>query len=87
MKIQGSMGVHNVLKAYSKTAKKVEPTNKATDRVEISEMAREMQIARRAIDQLPEIREDKVNEIKALMQSGQYKPSAQNVLDKILGAK
>lgn len=87
MKIQGNLGVHNVLKAYSKTAKKIEPTAKASDRVEISDAAREMQIARRAIDQLPDIREDKVNEIKALMQSGKYKPSAQDVLDKILGAK
>lgn len=86
MKITQSTGITNVLKAYGKTTKRVAHTNAvAADKVEISELAKEIQSARKAFELLPEIREDKVSEIKKLMASGQYRPSAEDVIDKLLG--
>lgn len=88
MKITQHIGVQGALKSYSKTAKKVEKSSKVkTDKVEISNEARDMQTARAAFAKLPEVRQDKVDEIKNLLAEGKYKPSAEDVLDKILGAK
>lgn len=86
MKITQSTGVQNVLKAYSKTAKKVGKTSGIKDKVEISDYAKEIQLAKKAFSKLPEIREEKVEEIKSLLASGKYKPSAEDVLEKILAS-
>lgn len=78
-------GISNVMRAYGKNIRRVSGTeNIATDKVEISKEARELQAARRALDALPEVREDKIAEIKTLMASGRYKPSAEDVIDKLM---
>lgn len=87
MKITPSAGISNVLRAYGKHTKPVKGAEKtATDTVEISRAAKEMQVAKKAFDALPEIREDRVAEVKALMASGQYKPSAEDVIEKLLSS-
>lgn len=78
-------GISNVMRAYGKTIKKIsEIENVGTDKVEISKAAKELQLARKAFDALPEIREDRVAEIKTLMASGRYKPSAEEVIEKLM---
>lgn len=85
MKITQSSGISNVLRAYGKNIKRVSSAeNIAKDRVEISSEARELQAAKKAFDALPEIREDKVAEIKTLMASGKYKPSAEDVIERLM---
>jgi len=78
--------VQNVLKTYGKNANKAESADKTSfvnDKVEISSEAREIQIARKALSEVPDIRSEKVDEIKNLMASGNYKPSAQDIVDKM----
>lgn len=85
MKITQSTGISNVMRAYGKTMKKATGVEKAgSDKVEISAAAKELQVARKAFNALPEIREDKVAEIKELMASGKYKPDAEEVIEKLL---
>lgn len=86
MKITNLIGVQNAYKAYGKSIKKTEAPERpaaASDKVEISEAARDIQIARKALSDVPEVRTDKLNEIKQLMASGNYKPSAEDIVDKL----
>ena len=86
MKITNLIGVQNAYKAYGKSVKKMETPEKvapASDKMEISETAREIQIARKALSDVPDVRTDKLDEIKQLMASGNYKPSAEDIVDKL----
>ncbi|HAS73333.1 MAG TPA: flagellar biosynthesis anti-sigma factor FlgM [Clostridiales bacterium UBA8960] len=86
MKITNLIGVQNAYKAYGKSVKKTEAPEKPTaagDKFEISDAARDIQIARKALSDVPDIRADKLNEIKVLMSSGNYKPSAEDIVDKL----
>lgn len=86
MKITNQMSILNVAKAYGKTVKRTEAPEKSSfesDKVEISSAAREIQIARKALNDVPEVRTDKLAEIKQLMNSGNYKPSADDIVDKL----
>ena len=81
------MNIQNVLKSYNKQVKKTESTEKvafANDKVEISSAARDIQIARKALEEVPDVRTDKLDEIKTLMSSGNYKPSAEDIVEKLL---
>ncbi len=86
MKITHVAGVSSVMKAYGKNVTKVTDVKKAGDKVEISSVAKELQVARKAFDALPEIREDKVADIKKLMASGEYHPSAEDTIEKLLSS-
>jgi negative regulator of flagellin synthesis FlgM len=86
MKITNPMNIQTVLQTYGKSVKKTEATEKvvkASDKVEISSAAREIQIARKALSDVPDVRTDKLEEIKQLMASGNYKPTAEDIVDKI----
>ena len=86
MKITNQMNVQNVLKTYGKNVKQAEVLEKVgmiSDKVEISSMARDIQIARKALSDVPEVRTEKLDEIKQLMASGNYKPSAEDIVDKL----
>ncbi len=54
------------------------------DRVQISDQAREMQAARQAVAQMPDVDEEKVARIKARIQSGTYKVDSHKVADNML---
>lgn len=51
--------------------------------VQISPRAREMNLARKIVDETPDIREDKVAKFKELIAKGEYKPDAANITDGI----
>ncbi len=87
MKISSQMNVQSILKTYQKNTKVQKATGKKgleTDKVEISSKAREMQVAMKALSQLPDVRNDKVEEIRSQMRSGKYKASAEDVVNKLL---
>jgi negative regulator of flagellin synthesis FlgM len=54
------------------------------DRVQISDQAREMQAARQAVAQMPEVDEEKVARIKTQIQNGTYKVDGRKVADNML---
>jgi len=89
MKINNLMQTNQILKTYQKAVErteKVEPAAMARDKIEISDEARDFQTAMKAFKELPDVRQDKIEELKSQVESGQYKPSAEAVVDKILEA-
>jgi negative regulator of flagellin synthesis FlgM len=56
-----------------------------SDRLEISQSAKDYQVAKEAVSAVSDVREDKVAYIKAQMASGKYNISSEAVADKILG--
>ena len=87
MRITGSPNIQNVLKTYNKNVKKNEEVEKPgfkSDKVEISNEARDYQVAMQALKDVPEVRSEKVNAIKEQIDSGHYKPNAEQIAEQIL---
>lgn len=55
-----------------------------TDRVDLSGKAKEMAVMKNTIDQLPEIRTDKVRSIEKAVNNGTYKIDAQKIANKMI---
>ena len=55
-----------------------------SDKLEISRTAKDYQTAKEAVSRTSEVREDKVAQIKAAMEAGTYRVSAQEVAGKML---
>ena len=51
-----------------------------TDKLEISSKAKEMQAARSKLAELPDVREDLVNELKQRIQDGSYMPDGDKIV-------
>lgn len=89
MKIGNSINIQNVMKCYNKTTANVKKQDKVSlspDKIEISDAAKEYQVAMKAFKQLPEVREDLVNEIKQQIKEGSYKPSSEDIAKKLLAS-
>lgn len=88
MKIYHSPHVAKAMKVYEKSRLNVSESTKELqqhkDQLELSEVAKDFQVALKAFRNLPEIREDKVNAIKEKMKQGTYQVSGKEVADKIL---
>jgi len=65
-----------------KTSKSVNAAGK--DKLEISNTAKDYQTAKLALNQAPDVREDKVKEIKNKLQSGAYNVNMEEVASHIL---
>lgn len=86
MKINSNIGVQSVVKAYQNNMPKTEKksaTGFEADKIEISDEARVKQAAMQAAKQIPDIREDKVAEIKQQIKDGTYRPTADQIVDKM----
>lgn len=57
-----------------------------TDQVSFSSIGRDMQIAKTALANVPDVREDRVNELKAQIQNGTYNVSNESFADKLMAA-
>lgn len=68
----------------TKETSKVSRTSKS-DKVEISDFGRELQVAKQAISETTDFREDKVKAIKERMDNGTYDVSMSDLCDKLLG--
>lgn len=55
-----------------------------SDKVEISSFGKEFQVAKASVASAPDVRMDKVNEIKAMMAAGTYKVSGMDFANKIV---
>lgn len=66
--------------------KKVSEVKKADgrDKYEVSKSAKDYQTAKDAVKSAPDIREDKVRDIKEALTSGTYNISAQEMADKMV---
>ncbi len=54
------------------------------DSVEISQMGKDYQIAKQAVSAAPDIRQDKVEDIKQKLASGKYEISLEDLADKMI---
>lgn len=87
MKIVGNTNVQGIMKAYGKNVgnvKKTEGPKFESDKIEISQEAHDFQVAMKALKDLPEVREEKVAELKQQVSSGTYNPSSEDVMNKLL---
>ncbi len=60
------------------------PVSRGAASVEISTSAQELQGIKRQIDRLPDVREDRVQALKAQIENGTYKVSGEDIADLIL---
>ncbi len=67
----------------AKTAK----TDGQKDVLAVSDLAKDYQKVRSALSQIPDVRQDKVSEIKARYNAGTYKVDAASIADKIMDIK
>ena len=81
-------GIKNINNAYKVNAtdriSKISKVKKEKDSLAISDVAKELQIAKKAVKNTPDIRYDKVNDIKKRMKSGSYDVTTKEVADKII---
>ena len=88
MRITGNVG--NVTGVYTndKRISRVENTNKISpskDDVKISSVGKDFAFAMNAVKNAPDIRMDRVNEISAKIEKGEYNVSGEDIAAKILG--
>ncbi|NPU84756.1 MAG: flagellar biosynthesis anti-sigma factor FlgM [Syntrophaceae bacterium] len=55
------------------------------ERIDLSGKAKEVLQLQKAVTEAPEVREDRVNELKARIESGNYNVSAGDIASKIVG--
>jgi negative regulator of flagellin synthesis FlgM len=94
MKINDTnMKTAQVLSSYSRgEAARTNPEKSAEgavpvpqERIDLSGKAREVLQLQKAVAEAPEIREDRVNELKARIESGTYRVSAGDIAAKMVG--
>lgn len=85
MRIEAYNQVAALYKA-GKTAKTAGTQGAASmrDEVRISSVGRDFQIAKQAVAEAPDIREDKVSELKTRIQSGKYQVDSGDFASKLL---
>ena len=88
MKIYNNGNIHKMLKTYTNNGSRVNDVSKVQglkkDKIEISETARDFQVAKNAINKLPDVRQNKIEEMKEAIASGNYAPSAEEIVNQIV---
>ncbi len=75
-------GVYKANKA--KKAYAAKPAAGMKDTVSLSSFAKELSVAKNAVDNVPDVRTEKVNAIKEQIKDGTYNVSAEQVAEKIM---
>ncbi|MGV8078709.1 MAG: flagellar biosynthesis anti-sigma factor FlgM [Syntrophales bacterium] len=55
------------------------------ERIDLSGRAKDVLQLQKAVTEAPEVREDRVNEVKARIESGTYRVSAEDIASRIVG--
>jgi negative regulator of flagellin synthesis FlgM len=83
--VNGHLAARRAERAANETAKAdTERVRPASDSVEISEQSRQLARARQAVDESPEVRADKVADIKKRIEDGTYSVSPQVLARKLM---
>lgn len=86
MKITGNVASVTGVYTNDKRISRVENTNKismGTDDVKISSKGKDFAIVMNALKDVPDVRMDRVNEISAKLESGEYKVSGDDIMNKL----
>ena len=85
MRVEAYSAVNRIYQSgAASSAKKGGSTALYSDKLENSRTAKDYQTAKEAVSQTSDVREDKVAQIKAAMEAGTYRVSAQAVAGKML---
>lgn len=76
-------GSQKISKGYNTNAVGAAST---LDKVSFSNVGKDMQVAKNALKNVPDVREDKVNELKASINNGTYQVSPESFADKLVAA-
>lgn len=80
--------IQKVLKIYNNQNSKKEIKSAARlgkrDELKLSDEAREFQIALKALENTPDVREEKIEEIRQQIQSGTYEIDSKKIAEKML---
>lgn len=76
----------NVFKVYNKNAsvKKAGKTNNKEDKLNISQQAKDYQFAINKLNDIPEIRTEKVDELRTQIKAGTYSIDGNKIAEKML---
>ena len=85
MRIDAYNAVNQIYQTTAKV-KKVDAEKKVQkdDKLEISQAGKDINVAKKAIKESPDVREDKIEAIKKQMAEGTYSVSTEALADKIL---
>ncbi|NLJ95900.1 MAG: flagellar biosynthesis anti-sigma factor FlgM [Clostridiales bacterium] len=84
MRIDAFNKVSQVYNANKVNKIKKTTGNSFSDKLEISQVGQDYRVAKNIVRQTPDIREDKVADIKKRMESGTYNVNMQEVADKLV---
>lgn len=84
MRIDAYNAVSQVYQTNTKMASKTKSISDVKDNFEISDVAKVFQVAKQAVSATPDVREDKVAEIKAKMASGNYTVTPEDFAEKVM---
>lgn len=87
MRIDAYSAVNQVYQTNMQTKKEtVEKKTSRDDKIEISQVGKDMTVAKKAISEAPDLREDKVKAIKEQMEAGTYSVSSEAIADKLINS-
>lgn len=78
---------NQITQMYQTTKAKVKNTNrseKTSDSLQLSQTGKDYQVAKQAVREVPDVREDRVNQIKEGLASGTYQVSGEEFAEKVL---
>ncbi|MGB9661448.1 MAG: flagellar biosynthesis anti-sigma factor FlgM [Moorellaceae bacterium] len=79
---QGPLSISQILSTYRRPAGVGSKENKGgSDRAEISAAARQLQELLRLSSEIPDVREDKVQELQAQIEAGTYKVNTEELAE------
>ena len=84
MRIEAYNQIAGLYKASGTTKTRGNYSVGGRDQVQISRAGRDFQVAKQAVAQSPDIREDKVAQLKAKIDSGEYQVTAGDFASKLL---
>jgi negative regulator of flagellin synthesis FlgM len=84
MRIDSTLKTYEVYNAPAKAAAaRASRAEEKQDMVALSQHAKDFRTAKKTLDSIPDVREDKVNSVKSQIESGTYNVSAKDAVDKI----
>ena len=84
MRIDAYNQVGQIYKTNSKVKAQNAYAARANDKLEISDMGKILQSAKQAVKESSDVREDRIAELKARINSGTYDVSGEDFADKLL---
>ena len=84
MRIDSMSQVAQIYKTTQAQSTEKTQKAKAKDEVQISEAGKDFQIAKMALQEVPDVREDKIAAIKSSMEAGTYEVNSSSFADKVI---